>query len=188
MTDSTFTPNAHVVASIEEAVKTSATVYASLREAAQFAAPELDLSKALGESVREVRNNYSEYFAGDHNLQAVFSDFLTLHYAADSAVSFERKRGKEVEEVHTTAEQAVQMSKHDMRKAAKEVRESEGEGRSTGGGRKPRTPEAKSGTAKNLTISAESAIENLLKSDAGVQALREILRASGWRMSKLRSK
>jgi hypothetical protein len=185
MTESTFTPNARVVASIQEAVKTSATVYASLREAAQFAAPELDLSKALGESVREVRNNYSEYFAGDHNLQAVFTDLLTLHYAADSAVSFERKRGKEVEEVHTTAEQAVQMSKHDMRKAAKEVRENEGEGRKSGGGRKPRTPEAKSGTTKNLTTSAASAIENLLKSEAGIQALRELLKANGYQLRKV---
>jgi len=185
MSKSTFTPNAQVVSSIEEAVATSHSVYGSLRLAAQFAAPELDLDKPLGESVREVRNNYSEYFAGDHNLQAVFNDFLTLHYAADTAVSFERKRGKEVEEVHTTAEQAVQMSKHDMRKAAKEVRESEGEGRSTGGGRKPRTPEAKPGTAKNLTTSAASAIENLLKSEAGIQALRELLKAKGYQLRKV---
>lgn len=181
----TFVANPAVISSIEEAVATSHSVYGSLRLAAQFAAPELDTDKPVGEAVREVRTNYSEYFAGDHNLQAVFTDFLTLHYAADTAVSFERKRGKEVEEVHTTAEQAIELSKHEMRKAAKEVREAEGEGRKSGGGRTPRTPTAKSGTTKNLTTSAASAIENLLKSEAGVQALRELLKAKGYQLRKV---
>lgn len=181
----TFVANPAVISSIEEAVATSHSVYGSLRLAAQFAAPELDTDKPVGEAVREVRTNYSEYFAGDHNLQAVFTDFLTLHYAADTAVSFERKRGKEVEEVHTTAEQAIELSKHEMRKAAKEVREAEGEGRKSGGGRTPRTPTAKSGTAKNLTTSAASAIENLLKSEAGIQALRELLKAKGYQLRKV---
>ena len=183
---SAFVANPAVISSIEEAVATSHSVYGSLRLAAQFAAPELDTDKPVGEAVREVRTNYSEYFAGDHNLQAVFTDFLTLHYAADTAVSFERKRGKnEVEEVHTTAEQAIELSKHEMRKAAKEVREAEGEGRKSGGGRTPRTPTAKSGTAKNLTTSAASAIENLLKSEAGIQALRELLKAKGYQLRKV---
>ena len=181
---STFTPNAQVVASIQEAVNSAQSVYASLRWAAEFASAELDHDKACGEAVKEVRNNYSEFFAGDHNLQAVFTDFLTLHYAGDAAISIERKAGGEVSEHHTTAEQAVNLPKHDMRKAAKEVREMEGEGRKAGGGRAPRAPEGKSGKVHNLTTSAKSAIENLLKSEAGIQALREILKANGYQLRK----
>lgn len=186
MTNVTHTPNALVVESIKEAVQVANSVYASLRSAAAFAAVELDISKPLREAVKEVRDNYSEYFDGDHNLQAVFSDFLTLHYAYDTPVSIERKRGKgEVEEVHTTANEAIHLSKHDMREAAREVRAANGAGRKEGGGRTPRTPAAKGSPAKNLTTSAKSCIENLLKSDAGVQALREILKEQGYRLSKV---
>ena len=54
-------------------------------------------------------------------------------------ISFIDRKG---EEQHTTAKEAVNLSKHDMKKAIKELREDLGESRKAGGGRKPRTPTA----------------------------------------------
>lgn len=180
---SDFKPNKAVITSIEEAVATSHSVYGSLRLAAQFASAELDLTQPCGAAVKEVRDHYSEYFQGDHNLRAVFSDFLTLHYAADAPLSIERKVDGAVQEVHTTGGEAVELPKHDMRKAAKAIREQEGEARASGGGRSART--TTNAPAQAIFASAKSAVENLLKSEAGVTALRELLRDNGYQLRKV---
>lgn len=175
--------NEQVIAHIQEAVTAHGTVYSSLRFAAASAAPELDTSKEVRESVSEVLGRYAEHFGDDHNLKAVFTDFLTLHYAADAPVSIERKVGGEVQELHTTGEEATQLGKHDMRKAAKAARDDMGAGRASGGGRTPRQP--KNGPVKGAMVSAKSAVENMLKSEAGIQALREILRDNGYQLRKV---
>ena len=175
--------NEQVIAHIKEAVDNNKTVYASLRFAAAAAAPELDTSKEVRESVREVLDRYTEHFDGDHNLKAVFTDFLTLHYAADAPVSIERKVGGEIQELHTTGEQATQLSKHDMRKAAKAARDDLGAGRASGGGRTPR--QNQNGPVIGALASAKSAVENLLKSEAGITALRELLRENGYQLRKV---
>lgn len=175
--------NEQVIAHIQEAVTAHGTVYSSLRFAAATAAPELDTSKEVRESVREVLDRYAEHFGDDHNLKAIFTDFLTLHYAADAPVSIERKIGGEVQELHTTGEEATQLAKHDMRKAAKAAREDLGAGRASGGGRTPRPNQ--NGPVKGALASAKSAIENLFKSDAGVTALRELCRANGYQLRKV---
>ena len=180
---SNFKANPAVVSSIEEAVVTAHSVYGSLRLAAQFASAELDLDKPCGAAVKEVRDNYSEYFQGDHNLRAVFSDFLTLHYASDARISIERKVDGVMQEVHTTGGKAVELPKHEMRKAAKEVREQEGEARAAGGGRTPRT--TTKAPVQSVYASAKSALENLLKSESGVQALRELLKDNGYQLRKV---
>jgi len=175
--------NEQVIAHIKDAVTAHGTVYSSLRFAAATAAPELDTSKEVRESVGEVLGRYTEHFDGDHNLKAIFTDFLTLHYAADAPVSIERKVDGEVQELHTTGEEATHLAKHDMRKAAKAAREDLGAGRASGGGRKARPN--MNGPVKGALVSAKSAVENMLKSEAGIQALREILRENGYQLRKV---
>ena len=175
--------NEQVIAHIQEAVTAHGTVYSSLRFAAATAAPELDTSKEVRESVREVLDRYTEHFDGDHNLKAVFTDFLTLHFAADAPIVIERKVDGEMKEEYTNGEAATQLAKHDMRKAAKAAREDLGAGRASGGGRTPRPNQ--NGPVKGALASAKSAVENLLKSEAGVTALRELLRANGYQLRKV---
>lgn len=175
--------NEQVIAHIKEAVTAHGTVYSSLRFAAATAAPELDTSKEVRESVSTVLGRYAEHFDGDHNLKAVFTDFLTLHYAADAPVSIVQKSKGVETEWHDTCEAATQLAKHDMRKAAKAAREDMGAGRASGGGRTPRQP--KNGPVKNVKVSAESAVENLLKSEAGIQSLRDLLRKHGYQLRKV---
>ena len=177
--------NKQVIAHIGEAMEARATLYSSLRFAAAAAAPELDTSKDAKEAVGEVVDRYAEHFTGDgaHNDKAVFGDFLLLHYAADAPITFVRKVKGVEESEHTTGEDATQLSKHDMRKAASAAREDLGIGRASGGGRKPRPNQ--NGPVKGALASAKSAVENLLKSEAGVTALRELLRENGYQLRKV---
>lgn len=76
----------------------------------------------------------------DHNVKAIFKDCLLLCLAPDTSISLDGKvDGKKVD-VQTTAKAAVDMSKHNLREAAKQVREANGMARATGGGRKPAQP------------------------------------------------
>jgi hypothetical protein len=76
----------------------------------------------------------------DHNVKAIFKDCLLLCLAPDTTISLEGKvDGKKVD-VQTTAKSAVDMSKHNLKEAAKQVREANDMARATGGGRKPAQP------------------------------------------------
>lgn len=177
--------NKQVIAHIGEAMEARATLYSSLRFAAAAAAPELDTSKDAKVAVGEVVDRYAEHFTGDgaHNDKAVFGDFLLLHYAADAPITFVRKVKGVEEPEHTTGEKATQLSKHDMRKAASAAREDLGIGRAAGGGRKARPN--MNGPANDLLTSAKSVIGNLLKSEAGIQALRDLLRENNYQLRKI---
>jgi hypothetical protein len=75
-----------------------------------------------------------------HNVKALFKDALTLCLAPATPVSLEIIQGGKKVETHKTALEAVDMPKHAMQEAAKQVREANGMARATGGGRKPVQP------------------------------------------------
>jgi hypothetical protein len=117
------------------------------KEAAQKAAGQLDAAKPMGDRIAGVVSLYAaDFTAAGHNVKALFVDALTLHAAAQCPVMVNTigKDGKKVDTPSTAAE-AVNMPKHAMRDAAKQVREVHGIGRKTGGGRK--TTVAKTPTA-----------------------------------------
>lgn len=172
--------NAEVVAAINEAVSASSSVYASLRIAAEGASAELDVEKPAQESVREVVARYTEYFQGDHNLRAIFTDFLVLHYADSAPVSATVKRGGEEVEIHSTGKEATNLSKHEMRAAAKAAREDMGIGRASGGGRKARQPETKPGEA----LSFLAMLDRMLGDD-NIAQLRKALKERGYQLRRV---
>jgi hypothetical protein len=141
------TPAATIVATriaavgtlINEAGQAANTMLAKCKEAAKAASAQLDAKKPLGERIAAVVALYADDFkAAGHNVKSLFTDALTLH-AAEAApvmVSVIGKDGKKADEP-TTAAKAVELSKHNMRDAAKQVREQNGLGRKAGAGRKP---------------------------------------------------
>ena len=182
MTDSTVVLNQEVVSQIKEACKSSATTYAYLQTAAICAADEMDTSLKITDALYAVTSKYSECFEGNHNLKAIFKDLLTCMYADSKPISFEQGKGDDKVEIHTTGNEACAMSKHKMRAGAKAVREEFGLGRKSGGGRAPQTP-----TAPTEAVSLASMLDNLLKSEDGVQALRDILKPRGFQLRKVSS-
>lgn len=127
---------------INEAGQAAASMLAKCKEAAGQAAKQLDPAKPLAERIGAVVLLYSaDFTAAGHNVKALFVDALTLHAAAQTPVSVNviGKDGKKVD-THVTAAEAVEMSKHNMRDAAKQVREAHGMGRRAGGGRKATPP------------------------------------------------
>ena len=125
--------NAEVGTLINKAGQAAASMLDFCRQAAAAAAPQLDRAKPIGERIAEVVSLYAPDFkAAGHNVRALFVDALTLHAAGTEAVTVQQGKGT----IHTTAEKAVDASKHVMRAAAKEVRDAHGIGRRAGGGRK----------------------------------------------------
>ena len=126
---------------INEAGQAANTMLAKCKEAAAAAAAQLDTKKPLAGRIASVVSLYADDFkAAGHNVKSLFTDALTLHaaQAAPVMVSVIGKDGKRADEP-TTAAAAVNLSKHNMRDAAKQVREQNGIGRKTGAGRKPAT-------------------------------------------------
>lgn len=123
---------------INEAGQAAQSMLTKCKEAAQKAAGQLDPAKPMGERIAAVVSLYAaDFTAAGHNVKALFVDALTLHAAAQCPVMVNTigKDGKKVDTPATAAE-AVNMPKHAMRDAAKQVREAHGIGRKTGGGRK----------------------------------------------------
>ncbi len=123
---------------INEAGQAAASMLAKCKEAAAQAAKQLDAAKPLPERIGAVVLLYAaDFTAAGHNVKALFVDALTLHAAGQTPVMVNTigKDGKKVD-TPTTAAQAVDMSKHNMRDAAKQVREAHNMGRKSGGGRK----------------------------------------------------
>ncbi len=125
-----------------DAGKAYASVLDLTRDAAKLAVEGFNpMGLKLAEQVEKVAALYAEDFAKvDHNVKAIFKDCVTLLLAPNEAVSLERKIDGVKTEVHTTADKAVDMAKHTLREAAKQVREANGMGRQGAGGRKPSTP------------------------------------------------
>lgn len=131
-------PNNEVVAQLTKAREASATMYASCRAAAKAAAKQLNANLPLKSRIEVVMLCYADAIDGDANVRANFKDALTLLACAESPISIE-VRG---EEIQTTAAEAVDMPKHTMKAAAKAVRDDNGMGRKSGGGRKPKSEQA----------------------------------------------
>lgn len=129
--------DAKVAALIKAAVRAAGTMVQKCREAAKAAAEQFNPELTPHQNVEAVVKLYAEDFGTDHNTKAVFKDALWLMAAQAAPVTLVKKGkdGTEVEQ-HITAAQAVDMGKHDLRAAAKQVREQEGAGRAAGGGRK----------------------------------------------------
>lgn len=145
MTKATKTPaaivatrSAQIGTLINEAGQAAASMLQKCKDAAKLAAAQLDAKKPLAARIAEVVALYADDFkAAGHNVKSLFTDALTLH-AAEAApvmVSVIGKDGKKQDEA-TTAAKAVELSKHNMRDAAKQVREQNGLGRKAGAGRK----------------------------------------------------
>lgn len=133
------TRDAAVGTLINEAGQAAASMLQKCKDAASKAAAQLDPKKPLADRIAAVVALYADDFkAAGHNVKSLFTDALTLHAAASAPVmvSVIGKDGKKADEA-TTAAKAVELSKHNMRDAAKQVREQNGLGRKAGAGRKP---------------------------------------------------
>ena len=129
---------------INQAGQAAASMLALCKDAASKAAAQLDPAKPMGERIATVVALYADDFkAAGHNVKSLFTDALTLHAAAQTPVSVKAigTDGKQTDQ-HIKAADAVNMPKHAMRDAAKQVREAHNIGRKAGGGRKAAAPAA----------------------------------------------
>ncbi|CAB5220036.1 hypothetical protein UFOVP232_31 [uncultured Caudovirales phage] len=127
---------------INEAGQAAASMLAKCKEAAAAAAKQLDAAKPIADRIDAVMSLYAaDFTAAGHNVKALFKDALTLHAAGQTPVlvSVIGKDGKKQDE-KCTALEAVNASKHNMRDAAKQVRDLNNMGRASGGGRKAKAP------------------------------------------------
>ena len=132
--------NDAIVATIKKGVEHSATARGCIREAALEYINGLPFEYTtddIGDIVKHGRELYRDIFNGDNNLFTYFGEVITLKMAGDMPVSFVDSKNKEQQ---MTAVEAIDLTKHDLQKAAKAVRDDLGIGRESGGGRKPQTP------------------------------------------------
>jgi len=118
----------NVATCIKAAGAAGNTMLNKCKEGAKLAAAQLNAALPMGERIEAVMALYqADFQAAGHNVKALFKDALTLHAAAQCPVSVEviGKDGKKVE-AQVTAAQAVELPKHAMRAAAREVRETRG--------------------------------------------------------------
>jgi uncharacterized protein (UPF0147 family) len=182
------------------AVEAGKTVLASCKAAAHAAKGQLDSTiESPDARAAKVVELYKTVYGNDHNVKANFKDALYLYACGMQPISFIDRKGQEQ---HTTAKEAVDLSKHDMKKAIKELRDELGEGRKNGGGRKPRTPTtapakgeiaapAVNATPQVIAHTAEKAREAFLakiatglKDDKFVAELRAVLLDNGYQLRK----
>ncbi len=129
-----------VSTAILEAGEAMGTVLAKCQYAAKLAATN-PVGLKLADKLESVMALYKEDLdKAGHNVKALFKDALTLCLAPATPVSLEIIQGGKKVEVHKTALEAVDMPKHAMKEAAKQVREENGMGRKEGAGRKPVQP------------------------------------------------
>ena len=181
MTDS-IKANVEVVAEINMAITADATTYQHTRNAAELAAEQIIDTLPMSEALDPIMECYREVFGSNHNIKANFKDMLVCHYGMEVAISIPATKTEE--ELQTKAGDAVQMSRHKMRAAAKQVRESEGEGRSSGGGRKPRPNAEGAGTLVDFTVT----LTDLMARPEGVEKIKSLLRGTGYGLRKLPAK
>ena len=134
------TRDASIGTLINEAGQAAQSMLSKCKEAADKAKAQLDPAKPMGERIAAVVSLYAaDFTAAGHNVKALFVDALTLHAAGQCPVMVNTigTGGKKVDTA-TTAAEAVNMPKHAMKDAAKQVREAHGIGRKAGGGSKPK--------------------------------------------------
>lgn len=155
------TRDASIGTLINEAGQAAQSMLAKCKEAAAKAAQQLDSTKPMGQRIANVVALYAADFqAAGHNVKSLFVDALTLHAGSTCHVMVNTigKDGKKVDTPVTAAE-AVNMPKHAMKDAAKQVRETHGIGRKAGGGSKPKaaaTPAAPAAPAAPDMVKTET--------------------------------
>ena len=170
-----------VVALIKSAVKASSSMLAKCKQAAKEASGQLDTALPLKERIDAVVLAYSVAISGEANVKANFKDALTLVACAQAPVTFENRKG---EEVHTTAADAIELSRHDMKLAAKAVRSDNGFGRKTAE-RSPKTPTAGPVNSVNRDESVMRIVASNLfaADDAFIKALVKTCADNGWTLA-----
>jgi hypothetical protein len=186
----------NVIAHLKTACEASRSMLDACKSAAFEAKIQLDEKTECPQKRTDaVVALYADIYGKDHNVKANFKDALFLYALGDTPISFETRKG---EEMHTTAEEAVQLSKHDMKKAVKEARDDLGLGRKSGGGRKPRTektaPVIKANPSQLVLekkVQTKQYWETFAKgfhSDEWVEELKDALKAQGYRLTKIPAK
>lgn len=139
---------------ILKAGKAAATMLQSCKEAAALAAAQLNPATPIGQRISDVVSLYSaDFTAAGHNVRALFVDALTLHAAAQTPVTVSAIVDGKKADVHVTAADAVNMPKHAMRDAAKQVREAIGTARKPAAKKAaPKMPAA--APAPDMTVTA----------------------------------
>ena len=170
---------------ILQAGKADASMRSLTVEAAKLAASELDANKPLADRIALVMTAHNAAFiTAGHNVKAIFADALTLIAAGNDKVlvpTFDAA-GKKVADVSQTvnASDAVDLAKHTMRDAARQVREHAGIGRKVA----PRTPVAKLDVVKesNETLCTRVLTElgDAIKVDGFPERLIRFLDAAGY--------
>lgn len=118
---------------IGKAAKAAGTMLQCCKDAAEKASTQLNPETPIKQRIADVVGLYADDFkTAGHNVRSLFVDALTLLAADQTPVTVDviSKDGKK-EEKHITAADAVDMPKHAMRDAAKQVREANGMGRKT---------------------------------------------------------
>ena len=131
--------NAAVGTLLAEAATAQGTMLAKTREAARLAAAALDPAQPVKERIAAVVSAYAADFKNaGHNIKSIFVDALTLLACADTDVAVKVVAKGGTAETYVKAGEAVDMSKHNLKDAAKQVRDAHGMARKTGGGAKPK--------------------------------------------------
>ena len=128
---------------LAEAATAQGTMLAKTREAARLASFALDAALPVKERIAAVVSAYAADFKNaGHNIKSIFVDALTLLACADTDVAVKVAAKGGTAETYVKAGEAVDMSKHNLKDAAKQVRDAHGMARKTGGGAKPKTTTA----------------------------------------------
>ena len=138
--DNQLVRNENVANKIAEGVELGASALERIKSAAiEFVEliPWDYESDQIPEIIKQGRALYKDDFNGDHNLSAWFGDCATLAMAGSAPVSFQNTKK---EDMHTTAQDALKLSKHNLKSAAKAARDDIGIGRASGGGRSAKQP------------------------------------------------
>lgn len=156
--------------------KAGDTMLAKVREAARLAAAELDTSKPLADRIAAVMTAHADAFkTAGHNVRALFSDALTLLACPFDKVEI---TGPKNSVTTPSAAESVDLPKHAMREAAKQVRAQHGMGRKTTPKAAAPAP-AKQSTADEFRNTLADLAEHI-KDAANVSALVRFFDAAGY--------
>jgi hypothetical protein len=154
------------------------TMLSKVREAAKLAASELESHLPLKERVAAVITSHADAFkTAGHNVKALFTDAITLLACGDSFVLVPNGKdaaGKPVERT-VNASVAVDLPKHAMRDAAKQVRDQEGIGRA-----KASKPVAAKQSAESELTTVLAELSELLRHADKVDALARYFATQGY--------
>ena len=168
-----------VTLALNKAIAAGKTMFVKAKLAATSAAAQLDpiAYPELGARVDAVCSAYATTLVDNANVKAIFKDALILAGSAQAPVTIVNRKG---EEVHTTADAALLLPKHDMKKAAQAVRADNGFGRKTAV-RAPKTPTAQPVDSVNVESVMRIVASNLFADNAEfIKALTETCLANGY--------